>query len=235
MSTPKRRRIYLMRHGSVDYFHADGTPIPPLTVPLNESGRAQADAAGHLFAKCGVRFDRVIVSGLQRTVETAQRVLSAAGQGCTLDIEPALEEIRGGRLSDIAPEEVEAAFLGAFQGGPELEHKRFLGGESVGEFLDRTLPAFERVVARSDWSCLLMVLHGGVNRALLAQAMTGERAFFGRLEQLPACINIVDVGADHMIVRAVNLAPTQWLHQHESQTTMEKLLAQYRRRELQVR
>jgi probable phosphoglycerate mutase len=226
----KRRRIYLMRHGSVDYFRADGTPLPPLTVPLNAAGRTQADAAGQLYAACGVRFDRVVVSGLQRTVETAERVLAAAGQPLPLEHEPGLEEIRGGRLSDIAPEEIEAAFLGAFQSGPGLEQRRFLGGESVGEFLDRTLPAFERIVRRDDWTCLLLVLHGGVNRALLSRALTGERAFFGALEQLPACINIVDVGADHMIVRAVNLAPTQWLHQDESQTTMEKLLAQYLRR-----
>ncbi|HEX7637993.1 MAG TPA: histidine phosphatase family protein, partial [Burkholderiaceae bacterium] len=39
-----------MRHGSVDYFQADGTPIPPRGVPLNAAGRAQADAAGALFA-----------------------------------------------------------------------------------------------------------------------------------------------------------------------------------------
>jgi probable phosphoglycerate mutase len=225
-----RRRIYLMRHGSVDYFRADGTPVPPLAVPLNAAGREQADAAGALYAQCGVRFDRVIASGLQRTVETAERVLAAAGLALAIEREPALEEIRGGRLSDIAPDEVEAAFLGAFQPGRDMEQRRFLGGESVGELLDRALPAFARIVARDDWTSLLMVLHGGVNRALLAQAMTGERGFFGALEQLPACINIVDVGADHMIVRAVNLAPTQWLHQHESQTTMEKLLAQYRRR-----
>ena len=124
---------------------------------------------------------------------------------------------------------MEAAFLGAFQTGAGVEAQRFLGGESVGELLDRTLPAFERLLARDDWTQLLLVLHGGVNRALLGRALTGDRAFFGRLEQLPACINIVDVGTHDLVVRAVNLAPTQWLHQHESLTTMEKLLAQYLR------
>jgi broad specificity phosphatase PhoE len=222
----KRRRIHLMRHGSVDYFRADGSPVHPHSVPLNGAGRAQADAAGTLFAQCGVRFDKVIVSGLNRTVETATRVLACAGQSLPLESEPALEEIRGGKLADIPPDEVEAAFLGAFQQGQESQ--RFLGGESIGELLDRSLPAFEHIVQRDDWRCLLMVLHGGVNRALLARAMTGGRGFFGRLEQLPACINIVDVGpGDELIVRTVNLAPTQWLHQHESATTMEKLLAQY--------
>ncbi|HEX7687609.1 MAG TPA: phosphoglycerate mutase family protein, partial [Burkholderiaceae bacterium] len=66
-----------MRHGSVDYFAADGTPVPPYAVPLNATGRAQADAAGALFAQAGVAFDRVIASGLARTVETATRVLAA--------------------------------------------------------------------------------------------------------------------------------------------------------------
>jgi broad specificity phosphatase PhoE len=224
-----RRRIYLMRHGSVDYFRADGSAVPPHTVPLNAAGREQADAAGALFAQCGVRFDRAIVSGLNRTVETAQRVLAAAGQTLALESEPALEEIRGGRLADIPPDAVEAAFLGAFQTGAGVEAQRFLGGESVGELLDRTLPAFARLLARDDWTQLLLVLHGGVNRALLGRALTGDRAFFGRLEQLPACINIVDVGTHDLVVRAVNLAPTQWLHQRESLTTMEKLLAQYLR------
>jgi len=226
----RRRRIHLMRHGSVDYFRADGSPVHPHTVPLNEAGRQQADAAGALFAQCGVRFDKVIVSGLNRTTETATRVLAAAGQSLPLDTEPALEEIRGGKLADIPPDEVEAAFLGAFTQGSESQ--RFLGGESIGELLDRSLPAFERILQRDDWSSLLMVLHGGVNRALLARAMTGQRGFFGRLEQLPACINIIDVGrGDDLIVRTVNLAPTQWLHQHEKQTTMEKLLVQYLRLE----
>jgi probable phosphoglycerate mutase len=224
----KRRRIHLMRHGSVDYFRADGSPVHPHTVELNAAGREQADAAGALFKQCGVRFDRVIVSGLNRTVETAERVLAASGQSLALEAVPAFEEIRGGRLADIPPDEIEAAFLGAFKQG--VETQRFLGGESIGEMLDRVLPAFDEVIARDDWSNLLLVLHGGVNRALLARAMTGGRAFFGRMEQLPACINIVDVDrVGDMVVRAVNLAPTQWLHQHESLTTMEKLLAQYLR------
>jgi len=225
-----RRRIYLMRHGSVDYFRDDGSAVPPDTVPLNALGREQADAAGRLFAQGGVRFDSVLVSGLPRTVETASRVLAAAGQaGLQVLHEPALEEIRPGRLADIPRDEIEAAFLGAFRAGPGVEAQRFLGGESVGELLDRVLPAFEHLLSRPDWRCLLMVMHGGVNRALLSRVLAGERAFFGRLEQAPACINIIEAGPSDLIVRAVNLAPTQWLQERETLTTMEKLLAQYRR------
>lgn len=221
-----------MRHGSVDYFDAEGRPVPPLTVPLNRSGQRQADAAGALFAQCGVRFDTVITSGLNRTLETASRVLAAAGQELPLETEPALEEIRGGRLGDIPPDQVRIAFLGAFQGGPDSHTIPFLGGETIAELLARVMPAFERVLERDDWRSLLMVLHGGVNRALVSRALAGEPAFFGRMEQLPACINIIDAGDEgELVVRAVNLAPTQWLQQRESMTTMEQLLAQYLRLE----
>ena len=226
---PLRRRIYLMRHGSVDYFRADGSAVPPDTVELNAQGREQADAAGTLFAQCEVRFDRVLTSGLARTVETARRVLAAAGQDLPVEVEPSLQEIRPGRLADIPRDQIRDAFLGAFQTGPGIEMQRFLGGESVGELLDRTLPTFDGLLASTVWRSLLLVLHGGVNRALISRALAGERAFFGRLEQLPACINILDAGADDVVVRAVNLAPTQWLQTHEQLTTMEKLLMQYQR------
>ncbi|WP_309625610.1 histidine phosphatase family protein, partial [Methylibium sp.] len=101
---------------------------------------------------------------------------------------------------------------------------------STGYLIDGALPVFERWRQRDDWQCLLMVLHGGVNRALLSTALAGQRAFFGRLEQLPACINVLELGdGDEVVVRAINLAPTQWLQERERYTTMEKLLAQYLR------
>ncbi len=226
---PARRRLYLMRHGSVDYFKADGAPVPPHTVPLNEAGRVQADAAGALFAGAGVRFDRVLASGLARTVETAQRVLLAAGQEIEIKRDQRLEEIRPGRLDSIPPDKLRAAFTDVFSAAIDVESRQFLGGETVGAMMDRCLPAFDELLADASWHCALCVLHGGINRALLGRALTGTRTFLGRLEQSPACINVLDIGADDIVVRAINLAPTQWLHERERYTTMEKLLAQYLR------
>jgi len=218
-----------MRHGSVDYFKPDGTPVPPHTVPLNDAGRTQADAAGALFASSGVRFDRVVVSGLARTVETAQRVLAAAGQDTAIVHDARLEEIRSGRLDAIAPEQLRAAFTGVFSAAADVESLQFLGGETVGAMMDRCLPAFDEILADASWTCVLLVLHGGINRALLGHALTGTRSFLGRLEQAPACINVLDIGDGDIVVRGTNLAPTQWLHERERYTTMEKLLAQYLR------
>jgi probable phosphoglycerate mutase len=226
---PKRRRIYLMRHGDVTYFDASGQTIDPDRVPLNENGRAQADAAGRAFADQSVRFDRVIVSGLPRTVETAQRVLAQMSQAIDIEIEPAWEEIRGGKPGSIPPADLEAAFLGAFD-GIVPEEMRFLGGETIGELFDRVLPALGALREDASWDVALLVLHGGVNRAILSHAITaGGRTFFGHLAQATGCINALDVGAAprDWVLRLINHSPPSPLHRDVRNTTMEMLYAQF--------
>jgi probable phosphoglycerate mutase len=227
-ASPARRRIFLMRHGSVTYFDEAGRPFSPETVPLNEAGRLQARAAGTVFADLGVAFERVITSGLPRTVETARLVLAATGQAIDVEVWPELEEIRGGRLSAIPDEALRDAFVGAFE-GVVAEHRRFLGGETIGELLDRVLPAVERLRADTRWQTVLMVLHGGVNRAIVSYALTGQRSFLGNLSQAPGCINALDVGSEpaDWVVRTTNHAPSDLLQPHERETTMEGLYAQY--------
>jgi probable phosphoglycerate mutase len=75
----------------------------------------------------------------------------------------------------------------------------------------------------------LLVLHGGVNRAILSYALTGERMFLGGFEQAPGCINVLDVDADaHFIVRAVNHTPYDPAHVDAARdTTMERLWREY--------
>jgi probable phosphoglycerate mutase len=231
MSEPaQRRRVYLMRHGSVTYFDETGKPFLPETVPLNEDGRAQADAAGHAFREAGVRFDRVIVSGLPRTSETAQRVLQASGQAIEAEVWPELHEIRGGRLSSIPSNELRRAFTGAFEGMVD-EDQRFLGGESVGAMMDRVHPAIARLRAQQDWDTVLLVLHGGVNCAILSLALTGQRLFLGGLSQAAGCINALDVGDEpaDWVIRFVNYVPPGPLQPGARTTTMEQLFEQYRR------
>ncbi|VXB07228.1 histidine phosphatase family protein [Massilia sp. 9I] len=225
-----RRRVYLMRHGSVTYFDESGKPFLPETVALNPDGQAQADAAGHAFREAGVTFDRVIVSGLPRTVETARRVLAASGQQIELETWPELHEIRGGRLSSIPAQELRRAFTGAFE-GVVAEDQRFLGGESVGEMMDRVHPAIDRLRAQPDWDTVLLVLHGGVNCAILSLALTGQRLFLGGLSQAAGCINALDVGSDPLdwVVRFVNYVPPGPLQPDARATTMEQLFEQYRK------
>jgi probable phosphoglycerate mutase len=259
-----RRRIYLLRHAEVAYFDQDGQPVAPDEVPLTPAGRRQAERAG--TALSGVRFDRVLTSGLPRTVETAHLVLAAAAAGggearvtsgpgapearptsapgeprpassptapegnaqVAVEEWPELRELVPGRLADLAPEELEAAFVGAFRGvlaGPT----RFLGGETIDQLFDRVLPALERLLADPSWDTALAVLHGGVNRTWLSFALSGRRLFLGAIEQAPACINVLDADREGaFVVRAVNATPWDPAYLAGRSTTMEELWAQYR-------
>jgi broad specificity phosphatase PhoE len=230
MTSNKRRRIYLMRHGSVTYFDSEGKPFLPEQVPLNELGREQATAAGKVFAQEKLHFDRVIVSGLPRTVETATRVLAETKQQIALEQWPDLEELRGGKLSAIPDESLKEAFVGAFD-GLVPEDKQFLGGESIGQLMDRVHPCIDRLRADKSWDTVLLVLHGGVNRAILSYALTNQRLFLGNLAQTAGCINAIDVGDDHAdwVVRVVNYSPISELQGESRHTTMEVLLEQYKK------
>ena len=208
-----RRRLYLMRHAEVSYVDESGRPVKPEEVPLTAAGRIQAAAARDALA--GVELDLVVASDLPRTAETA--VIVAPGH--EVERWPELAEWRGGRLDAIPPEELEREFVGALKVTDEAQ--RFLGGESLGEALDRVHPALERLLAR-PWHTALAVLHGGVNRIVISFALTGNRTYLGTFEQAPACINVLDLGEDGWIVRTVNYIPYDPLHPAR-ETTMEHL------------
>jgi broad specificity phosphatase PhoE len=207
-----RRRLYLMRHAHVSYVGEHD----PEVVRLTARGREQAAAVAAALA--GVELDAVFSSSLPRTVETAQIV----APGWSPVAWPEFAEWRGGSLEEIEPPQLEQLFLGGLQAGGEAH--RFLGGESLGELFDRVLPAFERLVA-SEWQTALAVFHGGVNRVLLSHALAGGRSYFGRFEQAPACLNVLDLGPDGWVVRTINYVAYDALHPSRS-TTMEDVWAE---------
>ena len=218
MTAPARRRIYLMRHAQVRYFRGEH----PHDVMLTEEGRAQALAAAEALR--GVRIDRVITSGLSRAVETALAIVPEA----ELEANSALREVESGDLRGVAPEAVQEMMTAAFRGVVPL-HARFLGGETIGELFDRVLPEVDALLADDGWDVALLVLHGGVNRAILGYALTGDRTFLGAFEQAPACINILDVDpAGTFVVRTVAYTPYDPVSETTPRrTTMEQLWQEY--------
>jgi probable phosphoglycerate mutase len=209
-----------MRHAEVAYFEADGRPVAPEAVSLTREGEDQARATHGALA--GVRFDRVVTSGLPRTLETA-RIVAPDSEPETW---PDLRELESGRLGEIPEDDVEQAFTGVFS-AVVPEETRFLGGETIGSLFDRVLAALDRLLADESWDQLLAVLHGAVNRAILSYALTGERMFLGNFEQAPACVNILDVGSDDWVVRAVGVTPYDLAHVSGRETTMEQLYRAY--------
>jgi probable phosphoglycerate mutase len=208
--TPRRpRRLYLMRHGEVSYFAADGRPLDPRTVSLTAQGRAQAEAAQAVLA--GVGIERVFASPLPRTQETAR--LAPGGQSAVEVIDD-LHEVRAGRLRDIPAAErrdrVATAYHGAEQPGAT-----FLGGEEMAAFAARVTAAWDRLCFAdpAPWACALLVAHDAVNRVILAHLLGCDLSVIERLEQDLAGIAIIDLAEaacsdlvlPSAVVRAMNI------------------------------
>ena len=149
----------------------------------------------------------MITSGLPRTLETAAIVAPAANA----EAWPELREIQGGRISR-SPEALSRVRARVSRRHPERRRDSCAASRSASSSI-RVLPALERRLAETSWNTALAVLHGGVNRAILSYALTGERMFLGHFEQAPACVNVLDLGeGGEWIVRAVNVAPYDLLH-----------------------
>ncbi len=207
---PRRRRIFLMRHGEAAYIRTDGSVTDdPRMVGLTPEGQIQARKQAAVLAS--VAFDRAICSGLPRTVETATIVLAHRAHP-RLEIVPEMEEIRGGdRNHPVTDMAAWLAHVANPWAGGEHPEATFLGGERFVDFAARIVPAFEAILADDSWRNLLLVLHGAVNRMIFNYVMNTPWQSRMTVEQDNCCINILDVdaaddgGAERFLVRAVNL------------------------------
>lgn len=221
----ERRRIYLFRHGAVDYVDANGKVVDdPDGVSLNERGRAEADAMREVFGE--VHVDRVICSGLKRTRETADRVMQ--GRSSRLEVESGLEEIRP--ATDRQPDydlfsDVAYGHWSAGEAG-----RRFLGGERYADFYARITAAIEGIVADGDWHTVAVFAHGGTNAAILGWVMGLELNAFGLVDQATCCLNIIDLDTDResgairrKVVRGMNITAIDPAKRLRSSGDMEAL------------
>lgn len=220
-----RRRLYLFRHGAVDYLDANGEwSADPDTVELSERGRAQALGMADLFA--GVHVDKALCSGLPRTMQTAEIVLG--DRDIELGVFQELEEIR--------------PLMGESAGGYDIysdiafshwrateDDARFLHGERYHDFYTRICAAMETLLADTSWHDLAVFAHGGTNAAVLGWATGVGREAFGLLDQAMCCLNIIDFDFDdsgqlvRKAVRAMNITADDPVMRNRHAGDMEML------------
>lgn len=229
----RRRRIYLFRHGAVDYLLPDGTWVAdPDAVRLNDKGQREAAAMRELFA--GVEIDRAICSGLPRTRQTAQVVLG--DRGLEIGVVPELEEIRPLKGDSSTDYDVFADVAYSHWRAQDFS-ATFLGGERYHDFYARVSSAMEALLADHDWHNLAVFAHGGTNAAVLGWVSGLELDGFGLFDQATCCLNVIDFDLDssgqvlRRHLRAMNVTADDPAKQHRDAGDMEslaKLLLQMR-------
>jgi broad specificity phosphatase PhoE len=202
-----RRRIYLFRHGSVDYVDDKGNIVPDTDlVVLSALGRSQASQMRDLFAS--VHIDKALCSGLLRTRETGEAVLG--DRDIALEVNAGFVEIR--QMKGEAPVDFDILTDVAFSHWRATDDDaRFLGGERYSDFYSRIEQSIHELLADDSWHNLALFAHGATNSAFLGWATGLGRSAFGALDQAMCCLNVIDVDSDasgrilRKTVRAMNV------------------------------
>ena len=227
--TASRRRIYLMRHGHVDYLAKHVVAEGAINiVPLTTRGRLQEEAAGRALAH--VAFDRAVCSGYPRTFETASHVLAAQAKPPTLEIDEGLVEIVGGKMEPVkSREELIQKMKDRFANAAKPGATNHEGGEAYGGAQARAVKSLTRLLKEPGWHTALVVAHEGINRLVLSWACGAGLGAMGAFEQDTGCINVLDfdLNADGTIARtmikSVNLTPYNWLKHGMNLTSLEAI------------
>lgn len=225
-----RRRLYLLRHGHVDYFAPGITDFTQ--VPLTDEGRGQARSAGRALAS--VAFDAAFNSGLPRTAETLSLVLSENGADLVAEGIPGFAELRGGHVEVETAAELAARLAFSFDDA-HLPGASFLpDGELFQEAEARSVAALDEILFRRSWSRAVLVAHEGINRILLAHLTGGGLKAVSHFEQDLCGINVLDfdvvprpdgqgVEVARVILKAVNVTAHDPVKQQLERTSLEHM------------
>ena len=182
-------RLFLVRHGAT-ILSAEDRFAGETDVDLSNAGRAQLrQLADRLSAE---PIAAVYSSPMRRTQESAH--ILAAPHGLPVQTVPGLREISHGRWETRTRREVEALW-------PE-EYARWdsdpytfapEGGESGLAVTARAFPALADLVSAHAGRTFLVVSHKATIRLLLSALLGFDPRFYrDRLDQSPACLNVLD-------------------------------------------
>lgn len=182
-------RLLLVRHGAT-LLSAEDRFAGATDVALSDEGRAQAERLAERLA--GAELAAVYCSPMKRTLETAAIIVGA--HALVPIPRDGLREVNHGRWEGLKRQEVEARFpdeyaawdTDPFTVAPE-------GGESGVSVMARALPVIREIVVRHAGANVLVVSHKATLRLLLSSLLGFDaRGYRDRLDQSPACLNVVD-------------------------------------------
>jgi broad specificity phosphatase PhoE len=187
--SPFSTRLYLVRHGATQ-LTAEDRFAGAIGVDLSDEGRWQVGRLAERLAQEPIK--AVYASPLGRTVETAEilarphRLIPSRRDG--------LREISHGRWEGLTRSEVEGRFAeeyAAWEADPFTFAPR--DGESGVAVLARSLPVLREIVVAHAGERVLVVSHKATIRILLSSLLGFDaRGYRDRLDQSPACLNVVD-------------------------------------------
>ncbi len=194
-------KVYLMRHGEV-VNGGEKRYNGHIDVDITGNGVQQMHRLAGLLE--GKNISAVYSSDLIRSKKGAEIISQRTGGSYTPLRE--LRERSVGAWEGLTHEEIKARFPDAYPlWRADLLNYRPPGGECLLDVKDRIVPAFRGLVAKHPGQEIAMLLHGGVNRVILADALGLDMMNLFRIDQAYGALNIIEYFDDGMaVVRLVN-------------------------------
>jgi broad specificity phosphatase PhoE len=197
-------RFYIVRHGQSEG-NAKRLFQGLLDLPLDDTGRAQALAAGEWLAGQGV--DAVLSSPLARASETARVIARACALG-EPRLDPAFVEIDTGIFTGLGFEESRELHPEAFADFEGRSWEAVPGADTAEALYGRAMEAWGvlRLAAQSGKKAIACVSHGGFIQWLV-------RATFGGRSWMPL-LSTANCGIFELLVEPTRSMPAylQWRH-----------------------
>ncbi|MEB3332817.1 MAG: histidine phosphatase family protein, partial [Synechococcaceae cyanobacterium] len=195
-SRPRGPRLLLVRHGETDW-NRQGRFQGQIDIPLNDNGRAQAQAARLFLAD--VPLQRAYTSPMARPRQTAEEIL-CAHPGVPLTCVPGLLEIGHGLWEGRLESEIARDWPQLLQDWKQHpETVQMPQGETLQQVRDRSLASWQTIAASLDEEeSALVVAHDAVNKTILCALMGLGCAAIWMVKQGNGGVTVVDYpqGAD---------------------------------------
>ncbi len=194
-------RVYLMRHGEVQN-GGERRYNGHINIDITENGREQMRRLAGMLA--GKDIAAVYSSDLIRTVRGA--LIISERLGLTYTPLRNLRERSVGAWEGLTAEEIRDRFPEEYTAWrADFVNFRPPGGECLLDVRERVLPPYRKLVRSHAGQEVAMVLHGGVNRIIIADALGLDLMNLFRIDQSFGALNIVDYFDDGMaVIKLIN-------------------------------
>lgn len=182
-------RLYLVRHGATA-LTAEDKFSGSENIHLSDDGRDQVEHLADRLAASKIA--AIYTSPLDRAVETANII--AQPHKLTPIPQDGLREIDHGHWEGMTRKDVETRFAEEYAAWEEDPFTLApAGGEAGISVLARALPVIREIVVRHKDENVLISSHKATLRLILSSLLGFDaRGYRDRLDQAPACLNIVD-------------------------------------------
>lgn len=195
------KQIYLLRHGETEYNRMGIIQGSGVDAPLNELGQAQAEAFYRRY--CDLKFDIIITSELQRSIQTVaafeQHIPKVNRDARINEIHWGVSE---GQVSDPASIQEYRSMIEGWGRG-EL-HLALEGGESAASLIARC-DEFIHSIEKMTESSILVCSHGRTIRCLISRFLRQPAAYMEKVEHSNTGLYILEFDENWTVLEANNI------------------------------